>query len=499
MATIVNPTAFATLIGPTTSVSETVALGGAYAQYEADFEKYAEVHWQKQGANWNGGESGSAGGNYYDRAFIYYEWYARTGDLTYLDRANAIAESYREGYLEARNYDTQTWWSMPKGLTAHYLVNGDDASKVAIGRMADDLMSDGWHSDNNWANLFDSSYSEGREQARVLEILTQADLIDAPTQNGWNWRTMADSLADKFLDTNYRAPQPFMQGLVNEALINYYEQVNPDARIIDYVKGQIDYLWKNKWDAATQSFRENDGPSAESNALISTGFGFVYEHTGDPIYKGRGDLVFQGLVGDATHEGAWLDGSKQFNQAYSVSANYIGYLSGEDSQQGPIVPAPQPATGNTGNPTPSMPQPGSNPNDSHWISGTAKSDVLQGSDANEIICGGLRKDAMTGAGGNDIFLFRSKAEIRGDVITDFSAGDVIKLSAIDAAAGNGVNDAFKFIGQAAFSSTPGELRYKQDATNDFTYVRGDINGDGSADFSIKLEGVHDLSARDFHL
>lgn len=57
------------------------------------------------------------------------------------------------------------------------------------------------------------------------------------------------------------------------------------------------------------------------------------------------------------------------------------------------------------------------------------------------------------------------------------------------------DQAFQFIGTAAFSNTAGELRYEVVDGN--TYVYGDTNGDGAADFMILLAGSYSLTAGDF--
>lgn len=53
------------------------------------------------------------------------------------------------------------------------------------------------------------------------------------------------------------------------------------------------------------------------------------------------------------------------------------------------------------------------------------------------------------------------------------------------------------IATAAFSGTPGELRYQQ--INGNTYVMGNTNTDTAADFWIRLDGLHTLTAGDFVL
>jgi hypothetical protein len=115
------------------------------------------------------------------------------------------------------------------------------------------------------------------------------------------------------------------------------------------------------------------------------------------------------------------------------------------------------------------------------------------------------------SGGADTFQFELKTESRKganrDVITDFSGvkggeHDHINLASIDAKTGHG-NQAFHFIGAAAFHHKAGELHFiKQNPAghaHDKTLVEGDINGDGKADFQIELKGLHTLHAGDFIL
>ncbi len=85
-----------------------------------------------------------------------------------------------------------------------------------------------------------------------------------------------------------------------------------------------------------------------------------------------------------------------------------------------------------------------------------------------------------------------------DTIRDFSQaqGDRIDLSGMDARDGPG-NQAFTFIATSELSGTKGEVRFTQNASR--TVIRGDTNGDGTADFSISLDGLITLTAGDFIL
>ncbi|MBX7526625.1 calcium-binding protein [Qipengyuania vesicularis] len=140
--------------------------------------------------------------------------------------------------------------------------------------------------------------------------------------------------------------------------------------------------------------------------------------------------------------------------------------------------------------------------DNDTLNGGGQNDVLIGGAGDDVLIGSWSVDSLTGGTGADTFLFETGHTGRwmgnADTITDFnqSEGDVIDLSAIDAIIGGG-DDAFTFIGNTAFSGTAGELAFYVDG--DATYVAGDTNGDGVADFQIRLEGQYDLSAGDFVL
>jgi hypothetical protein len=59
------------------------------------------------------------------------------------------------------------------------------------------------------------------------------------------------------------------------------------------------------------------------------------------------------------------------------------------------------------------------------------------------------------------------------------------------------DQAFAFIGAAAFTHHAGEVRFAASGGN--TIVSGDVNGDGVADFNIVLTGAITLVAADFTL
>lgn len=128
-------------------------------------------------------------------------------------------------------------------------------------------------------------------------------------------------------------------------------------------------------------------------------------------------------------------------------------------------------------------------------------DTLTGSKVANDLAGGRGSDRLIGGKGNDDFIFRHVNDSRidaADVITDFGKGkDHIDLTRIDANDLTEADNKFRFIGKAEFSETSGELRYFKSAGK--TYVEGDVDGDGLADFMITLNGKHDLVKGEFIL
>jgi Ca2+-binding RTX toxin-like protein len=133
--------------------------------------------------------------------------------------------------------------------------------------------------------------------------------------------------------------------------------------------------------------------------------------------------------------------------------------------------------------------------------GAGGNDMLYGGSGDDLLVGGAGSDSLTGGGGGDIFQFSGGDLGLGlvtDIINDFvSWTDKVDLRGIDANGGLAGDQAFSWIGTAAFSGTAGELRYYFDGTD--TWIQGDHTGDGVADFEILLLGSLSLFASDFYL
>lgn len=137
------------------------------------------------------------------------------------------------------------------------------------------------------------------------------------------------------------------------------------------------------------------------------------------------------------------------------------------------------------------------------VRGGLGADYVLGGDGGDRLSGDAGKDVIYGGEGADILIFAEgdTGATRGsaDRLMDFSQddGDRINLAAIDADSDQAGVQGFSFIGSDAFSGAAGELRYNMDSVKGRTFIEGDVDGDGTADFVIKLDSAIDLLRADF--
>jgi Ca2+-binding RTX toxin-like protein len=130
------------------------------------------------------------------------------------------------------------------------------------------------------------------------------------------------------------------------------------------------------------------------------------------------------------------------------------------------------------------------------IVGNAAANKLKGAAGNDHLDGGKGNDLLTGGKGKDTFVFTLTKGT--DRITDFKhRTDKIDLSDLDANVRKAGNGKFKFIGEKDFSDRAGELRFEEQGKK--TIITADLNGNGTADLKIVLDGHHHLTAGDFIL
>lgn len=129
--------------------------------------------------------------------------------------------------------------------------------------------------------------------------------------------------------------------------------------------------------------------------------------------------------------------------------------------------------------------------------GGAGSDNLSGGTGNDILEGGAGNNVLNGGTGADVFRIgqdsvrlsgSSALALQTDQITDFSqaSGDRIDLSAIDADSTVAGDQAFTFV--STFGMHAGEATLIYDAGVGQTILRLDIDGDGKADYQLRIDG-----------
>ncbi len=136
------------------------------------------------------------------------------------------------------------------------------------------------------------------------------------------------------------------------------------------------------------------------------------------------------------------------------------------------------------------------------IQGGSGNDRFTGDAAANVLTGGTGHDTLTGGDGADRFDFNALVESgttadTRDIITDFTSGvDRIDFATIDAN-GSLVGDAFTYLAaaDAAFTGTPGQVRWYQSGGN--TFVEVNTGNDTTADLSIQLNGLNDIVDRRF--
>ena len=121
--------------------------------------------------------------------------------------------------------------------------------------------------------------------------------------------------------------------------------------------------------------------------------------------------------------------------------------------------------------------------------GGVASDAIDGGAGRDRIQGGTGKDRITGGSEKDVFVFLTATDagigVSRDNISDFQAGiDKIDL--------HGFMVGGSFVGNAAFTHVAGQVRYN--ATSGI--VSGDADGDGFANFEIRLSAGLALTATD---
>ena len=143
------------------------------------------------------------------------------------------------------------------------------------------------------------------------------------------------------------------------------------------------------------------------------------------------------------------------------------------------------------------------------VFGNAGNDSLYGGDGNDTVDGGIGndriggssgKDLLIGGGGSDRFVFNEFDSGLGiakrDVVKDFTKGDKVDLTNLDAVFNQSGNQAFTFIGTKDFTAK-GQLRYEVQGTK--TILQTNQDSDSSAETEFEFLGKVNFATSDFFL
>jgi hypothetical protein len=229
-----------------------------------------------------------------------------------------IVNQYRDFVLGAAS--VPGWRVFPHGLAMNYWRTGDPSSRNAVMALANKSAYAASSGSVNIALI--------RETAYLIEALTLAERLGAVHDPHLD-RAVAFGLGhfnQLFSGGNNTAlfDQPAFDGLMAEALIEYYE-FSHDPRIPDAIRQMLDWVWANGWNTNTQQMVYNllDVPAnhtTDLNSLIAPAYAWYWALTGNQIYQQRGDELFAAVMAlDISYSG------KIFNQNYRWTFDYVNW------------------------------------------------------------------------------------------------------------------------------------------------------------------------------
>jgi Ca2+-binding RTX toxin-like protein len=267
------------------------------------------------------------------------------------------------------------------------------------------------------------------------------------------------------------------------------------------IHGRVENLWLKAVNPRTgKDIAANGTGNGLNNSISGNDATNLLKGLGgnDQLDGGYGDDLLMGGAGKDILIGGKGRDTASYQDAKGVTVHLKNPLRNEGIAKGDTYKQVENVTGSkfadtlTGN------------DSANVLRGLDGADRLSGGKRSDILDGGLGRDILAGGKHADTFLFRSIKDspvtAKGwDVIKDFRQRDKdrIDVSGIDAKAGTRKNDAFSFIGDRDFTGKAGELRF--DTGKKKTFVYGDVNGDGRADFKIELLGKVALLKQDFVL
>jgi hypothetical protein len=287
------------------------------------------THFPRMGLGWEGDDW------YYDGARVRYQIALYTGDRRWRDCGDALNAWYRRQVLVR---GLTGWRVFPHGLRMHYERTREAESLDALRATINKTSYGGSGGGVSPALIRETAYMiqsyVNNERAGEPPLLIPSAgpherfaALDRSVAYGIGHLDQYVDGPDTRAGAAYH--QPFMAGLMMEALIEYYEfrraAGDADPRIPWVVERTANWLWSTAWIPSAEAFyydSKEKAPAPDLNLLIAPAFAWLWQLTGDPRHQERGDAVFAGGVRHAS-----LHGPKHFNQNYRWSFDYVRWRS----------------------------------------------------------------------------------------------------------------------------------------------------------------------------
>lgn len=285
---------------------------------------YGDTHGDYLIANHDSEADAVLQATYYDSELVYYKIADYTGDNSWLNAADAAHEIYGN-YIDDNSGALPGFWKFPYGLAERYVRDSDAAAKTLL----DLIANNGSYSSDSTNIDFLRGTDHSRETAYTIDCLIAQEKIGGGSHRKYLEALVA--IAINHIYTWYNDEEelcpPFMVALTCHALIKYEEYFPAD--FVKYVvELAADMIWERQLTITNgvYSFQyanlvdetHHTNPAPDLNLLIVSIFGYLYSKNGDQKSIRRGNLIFNGGV-----TSGFLGNSKQFNQSYKLSFDYL--------------------------------------------------------------------------------------------------------------------------------------------------------------------------------
>ncbi len=244
---------------------------------------------------------------YYDGIKVYYQIAEYTGDDKWKACAQRVVDVYRPWAFNPAPGLPFGFEVFTQGLRMHFEDTGDTVSRDAVRELA-------FSSPFAHLNVGQSI----RERAYIAEALIDEFRVSGQKPAGYD-NLITESIPELTASVDHPAGQAFMVGLLAEALIRHFEEVDPsDTRILPAVQTAMDKLWDSCVIGIRNPGRGDCGSwGPDVYQLVAPAFAWLYK-MGQTQFGPKGDQLFA----EAAVNGFFGSG-KQFSQLYHWSFDYV--------------------------------------------------------------------------------------------------------------------------------------------------------------------------------